>query len=179
MNDAHLHVAMNHFPVVGAVIAAGILFAGIFKKNRNVQETALWLLIFIALLVIPVLLTGANAKEMIERLPGIDEEKVERHEKLAKATFGLLLAAGLTAVIQLYLSGIKKQLVKLIIPIAFLSVVAAGLAGVTANAGGKIRHSEFKNGIMNEEEELKPGLPEEAENKEAEPRRRKRKGRDH
>lgn len=177
MNEAHLHVALNHFPVVGAIISAVILFAGILRKNSSIRDISFWLFIFIALLSIPVLLTGESAKETIEHLQGINEETIETHERLARITFGLLIATGLASGIHLFLLKIKKHWPELMTLVAVLAVFVTVFAGITANAGGKIRHSEFENSTVNDNEELKPGEQDEPETKMEEYRSRKKKGR--
>ena len=34
MNDAHLHLVVNHFPIIGTILGLGILIAGIVLKNK-------------------------------------------------------------------------------------------------------------------------------------------------
>ena len=41
MNDAHLHMVVNHFPIIGTIFGLGILLAGIFMKNSNVNDCLL------------------------------------------------------------------------------------------------------------------------------------------
>lgn len=177
MNEAHLHVAINHFPVVGAVIGMVIIIAGLLKKNDAVVEAALWLFVGLALLAIPVLLTGQAAKEMLEHFPGIEEDVIEKHEGLAKITVWILVITGFLSLCQLYLTRIKKQPGRFTALVAFLAVVASGSAAITANAGGKVRHSEFENGATINREEMKE---EEKQEEEMDKKNsKKRKGRDH
>lgn len=179
MNAAHVHVALNHFPVVGAIIAAVILITGMIKKNDSMQQVSLWIFTALAVIAIPVLLTGEGAEEIVEHLPGVDEETIERHVQLARITFWLLITTGLHSISQLYLIKIKKQTGKLMIVIAILSVIVSGSAGLTANAGGKIRHHEFENAAFNKREEIKAEEQEETKSETDKGRGRKRKGRDH
>lgn len=46
MNDAHLHLLFNHFPIVGLFFGFGILIAGIFKKNKLLLNVAYIVFIF-------------------------------------------------------------------------------------------------------------------------------------
>ena len=102
MNQAHLHIALNHFPVVGSVIATLVLVTGIYRKNVGVQKVALWIFSFIALLSIPVFITGEGAKKIVEHLPAVDEEVIERHEQFATISFWLLIMTGLFSMIRLF-----------------------------------------------------------------------------
>ena len=45
MNDAHLHMVVNHFPIIGTIFGLGILITGIvMKKNviKNNQYLKWW-----------------------------------------------------------------------------------------------------------------------------------------
>lgn len=179
MNEAHLHVAINHFPVIGAIIGMVIIIIGLFKKNDTIKQVALWLFVALAFLSVPVLLSGEGAKEMVERLPGVNEELIERHEELAKITFWLLIITGLFSLVQLYFIRIKSQQRKLMVLIAFLAILVSGSAGLTANTGGKIRHPEFENNGIEPDKELKEMDNEQLLNEPEKGKRRKRKGRDH
>jgi hypothetical protein len=37
MNDAHLHLVVNHFPIIGTILGLGTLVAGILLKNNSVK----------------------------------------------------------------------------------------------------------------------------------------------
>jgi len=37
MNDAHLHMVVNHFPIIGIIFGLGILISGIALKNDVVK----------------------------------------------------------------------------------------------------------------------------------------------
>lgn len=41
MNFAHIHLLLNHIPVVGLPIALAFLGFGIFKRNKAVQQFSL------------------------------------------------------------------------------------------------------------------------------------------
>ena len=34
MNDAHLHMVVNHFPIIGIIFGLGILIIGFFLNNN-------------------------------------------------------------------------------------------------------------------------------------------------
>ena len=49
MNDAHLHMVVNHFPIIGTIFGLGILITGIVLKNKTVKTVAYVLFIIAAL----------------------------------------------------------------------------------------------------------------------------------
>ena len=40
MNEAHLHMVVNHFPIIGTILAIGILIAGLLSKNSSIINTS-------------------------------------------------------------------------------------------------------------------------------------------
>ena len=49
MNDAHFHMVVNHFPIIGTILAIGILIVGILTKNNGVKNTSYCLFIVAAI----------------------------------------------------------------------------------------------------------------------------------
>jgi uncharacterized membrane protein len=40
MNDAHLHMVVNHFPIIGTIFGFGVLIVGLVLKNKTLQNTS-------------------------------------------------------------------------------------------------------------------------------------------
>ena len=66
MDASHIHLLLNHFPILGTLIASGILLWGIYQKNHAIKMLAAALLVAMALIAIPVYLTGEPAEETFE-----------------------------------------------------------------------------------------------------------------
>ena len=49
MNDAHLHMVVNHFPIIGTIFGLGILLAGIFMKQTVIKNVAYILFVVAAI----------------------------------------------------------------------------------------------------------------------------------
>jgi hypothetical protein len=80
--------------VVGTLLGLALLGAALLRKSEELKKTSLGLLIIIALLTIPVYLTGEPAQEIVENLAGVDEASIEQHEEAAHVAFvGLSKAA--------------------------------------------------------------------------------------
>jgi hypothetical protein len=52
MNDAHLHLVVNHFPIIVPIIGTLILITGVLIGSDTVKKTAFGVLILAALLCI-------------------------------------------------------------------------------------------------------------------------------
>ena len=145
MSWAHIHLALNHVPVVGLPIVILVLLAALVRRSTELAKAGFALLVLIAAATIIVQLTGESAEELVENLPGYSESLVERHEELALvATIGMSVV-GLAA-----LFGLVRFRGDGAVPtwyggsVLVLALVVAALMGWTAYLGGQIRHSEIR-----------------------------------
>lgn len=140
MNLTHLHLVLNHFPIVGTLIACLLLFVGLLRKQTMLQQTGALLLVIMAIIAIPVFLTGEPAEESVEHLAGISRRVIHEHEEAAEFAIWLM---GLTGILS-FLAYIFQQrvgmkgywLVWVFSLLTFVSMARVGLLG------GEIRHPE-------------------------------------
>lgn len=147
MNDAHLHMVVNHFPIIGTIFGLGILITGIILKNNSVKNTAYVLFIVAAVFAAFSMGTGEGAEEMVEDMPNIGKRIIHEHEEIAEklALILYLLAAVSLAGLILNLKNHSKA--KLISFIAVIVATAAVyIATLVGTSGGEIRHTEIRNG---------------------------------
>ncbi|MDO8588375.1 MAG: hypothetical protein Q7T82_15210 [Armatimonadota bacterium] len=71
MNYAHAHLVLNHVPVI--LFPAGVLlFAyAVLSKDDKLKRVSFAVFVLVALAAIAVYLTGNEAEELIEDLPGV------------------------------------------------------------------------------------------------------------
>ena len=62
MDATHLHLLLNHFPIVGTLLGVGVMLYGYIVGSEQVKKAALWLWAAMALVAIPVFLTGEPAE---------------------------------------------------------------------------------------------------------------------
>ncbi len=146
MNLAHIHLILNHIPVVGIPVALAFLAYGIYVKNQPSQRFALLMLIGLAAVVLPVYFTGEPAEEVVEHLPGIAESFIEAHEDAAMLSLVLTLITGATAFAALWFQrNLQKGRLVNFGVMGFASLAVLSLL-YTANLGGKVRHTELRSG---------------------------------
>ncbi|MCP4460550.1 MAG: hypothetical protein GY816_21390 [Cytophagales bacterium] len=153
MDATHIHLAITHFPIVGTIIGAGILAYGLYTENESINKVALVTLILMALLTIPVFLTGESAEETVEHLAGVSENIVEEHEELAEKAIWLMGALGVLSLISFYAISKKLSISKRLVLLTLITALASfGLFAKVGNLGGQIRHSEIRknNDFQNE-----------------------------
>jgi len=79
MSLGYLHLVLNHVPIVGAFMVWLVLLYGFLAKKTDVQVVALYLLVFVAVLTLPVMKTGDEAEELIENVAGISHAAIHAH----------------------------------------------------------------------------------------------------
>lgn len=147
MSWAHIHLALNHVPVIGILLVVLLLGIALLRQKYELERASYWLIAGLALLAILVYLTGEPAEELVEGLPGYPEALVEHHEEVALiATIGMAVA-GLAAAVALVRG--RRQVTPGASTYAWvvllLAVGVTGLMMWTANLGGQIRHSEIRS----------------------------------
>ena len=110
MNDAHWHLVVNHFPIIGTILALAILITGLFLKNNSVKNTAYVLFIVAAIFAVFSMQTGEGAEEMVEDFPGIGKAIIHEHEELAEKLALVLYAMGGLSLLALFLNFINLYL---------------------------------------------------------------------
>lgn len=146
MNPTHLHLMLNHVPILAIPLAVGLLAAGILVSGRALKKAALVLLVLAGLVIWPVYLTGEPAEETVEGLPGVAESLIEQHEDAAKLAliFVEILAVGaLGGLILSRQSDVSKVIAA---PLLGLGLVATLSMGWVGYLGGQIRHTEVRSG---------------------------------
>jgi uncharacterized membrane protein len=145
MNDAHLHMVVNHFPIIGTILGLGILIGGLIFKNNSIKNTAYSLFIVAALFAFASMNTGEGAEEIAEKLPNVTDQIIHEHEEAAEKLAIVLYLLGAISIAGLFLN-IKKNAKANIVSFLALTVAAVGvfLAQQTGTTGGEVRHTEIR-----------------------------------
>lgn len=145
MNFTHLHLALNHVPVLGTVFGLALLAYAVWRKKNDIEKVALGIFVLAALLAIPAYLTGEPAEESVKSLPGVFESLIERHESAATIAFSGLGILGCISIAGLIAFRGGRLLPTWFTSLALVvALLVSGLMTWTANMGGKIRHSEIR-----------------------------------
>ena len=145
MNDAHLHMVVNHFPIIGTIFGLGVLVAGIFFKNNAIKNVGYVLFIVAAIFGAVSMATGEGAEEIAENLPSVTDQIIHEHEEMAEKLAIVLYALGLVSLIGLYMNIKNHAKANLISYLAVsIAVVGVFLGKQTGTTGGEIRHTEIR-----------------------------------
>ncbi len=141
----HLHLIINHVPVIGSMFAMVVLAVGVLSGKVNVLKIALWSFVAVGLAAAAAYLTGEPAEHAIEGLYGVSETMLEAHEDLAMWALLLAGATGLVAVVGLLRYRLKKSVSSsLLILLIITGILTSAVMGWTALEGGKIRRPELR-----------------------------------
>lgn len=148
MSVLHMHLLLNHFPVIGTIIVVALFGVAIVWRNNSVARVSLGLLASLGAMALLVYFTGEPAEESIEHLPGFSEAITERHEEFALVATIVLASVGTLALGALLLLR-KREIPRWVTLSGFtLSLVAGGMMGYTAMLGGQVRHTEIRPGAV-------------------------------
>jgi uncharacterized membrane protein len=145
MNWAHIHLAVNHLPVLFLPVALAMLAAAQARKSAELRKAGLVWLVVAALAGAGAYLTGEPAEEVVEDRPGISDAAIEAHEE---AAFGAVLATGAAGILALVVLvagwGDHRPASGMFAATVAAALLAGALMARTANLGGHISHPEIR-----------------------------------
>lgn len=145
MDFLHLHLLLNHFPIIGTLFGFLIMAWGLFRKSEAVQHVALAIWFLVAVTNLLVMKSGEEAEEKMEQWPGINEAAIHEHEEAAESANFVMIALGLLSAVALLVRNNLAHYKRLRVVTLVLSVVVLTAMFRTGSLGGKIRHTELEN----------------------------------
>ena len=144
MSTVHLHLLLNHIPVVGSVLIV-VLFAAAFLLKETVStKFALAFTAGIAVVAVIVYFTGGAAEDAVENLAGVSERAISNHEEAAELTTIAIGIFGVLSALALLIVRSRRAPRWLALAGLIGGVAVSGLMAWTANLGGQIRHTEIQ-----------------------------------
>jgi len=149
MNAAHLHLMLNHLPILGLFFGLVILAFGLLRKQGMLKRTGLILLVFAMAITLPVNSTGEEAEEIVERMPDRSSELIHDHEEAADTALWLMLLTGGLSIGALVMLSRSHQRAHLLTSATLgLGVLVFIWMVQVANLGGRISHPEIRPGYQ-------------------------------
>jgi hypothetical protein len=146
MNPTHIHLLLNHFPIIGTLIGSAILLYSIIKQQDTGKITGAFIIVIMAIIAIPVLLTGEPAEDGVKHLSGISKALIHDHEEASEKAFWLMQITGVFCLLAVMLYKIKSRFAPKAFLVAFaFSAITFFAMAWAGNLGGKIRHPETSN----------------------------------
>jgi uncharacterized membrane protein len=145
MNAAHLHLMVNHFPLVGLVFSLVFLAIGLLRTHGNSVRAGLLILVISGLFTVFTFLTGEPAEERLGKLATFSKQLAETHEESAELTLWIVGVTTVAGGIGLWLSVRRtmpsRRALGVIVALNLASLLSIGQ---TSLLGGKISHPEVR-----------------------------------
>jgi len=151
--SAHLHLLLNHWPIIGSYIGLGLLLVSLIGRQDQLQQGSLGLISFLSLLSIPAYMSGNSAQLFLKETPDIPMDLVQSHQGAAFIALILMEITGafaLYGVWQFSRTGASSKSKEGSRPPAWnvavvllLSLATCVLMAIAGNTGGEIRHPEI------------------------------------
>ena len=144
LNAAHVHLLLNHLPVLGSIFGTILLAWAVWRRKDESTRVALVVLTLVALASIGTYLSGEPAEEIVERLDGFSDPVMESHEEAALPANIAAIVLGLSALGGVILYRARPVARRYSMVVLVLAVVTAALMSWTALLGGQVRHTEVR-----------------------------------
>lgn len=148
MNVAHLHLLLNHVPTLGAVVALGLLLLALARRDEGLKHAGLELIFAIAVLTLPVYVSGVAAYRELREQPDVSEMAMLLHQDAALTGFVLTEFAGFVAWAGLWQTRRRGRAARgVVAAVVLLLTVALAVMARAATLGGEIRHPEIRSSV--------------------------------
>lgn len=144
MNLAHLHLLLNHFPIIGTIVGVGLFLFSLAGKNDDLKRAGLIIFAVMALLSLPTFFSGVGAQGAIEELPGVSKALIDRHEGAAILALFFMEITGALSLAGLWQSHKASRPARWNVAAVLLaSLITVGLMTRVGTTGGDVRHPEI------------------------------------
>lgn len=142
---SHLHILISVFPTIGLVIVLGFYLAGFRTGNDFTRRTCLVLFGMLALLSIPIYVSGVASTADLSGNPRFPQDTINTHYVWGVAALSVLAIAGIAAFVELWRSWRARRPSRdpfhLVLGFA---VIAFALTAVAGEFGFHINHHELE-----------------------------------
>jgi uncharacterized membrane protein len=144
LNAPHIHLMLNHVPIMGFAFALLVAVGGWLWKSDAVVRAGLVLFLITGLATVPVFLSGEAAHEVVEEIAGVNDEAIDVHEELGER--GMFAALGVAILAAFALFRYRTQALPRPLVLATLTAGLVGFAllGYAGFQGGMIHHEEIR-----------------------------------
>jgi len=153
MNLPHVHLLLNHIPIIGTLITLGLFLVSLVAKRDDMKQISLALFALIALMAIPAYMSGSGAQQALQESTEISTATIETHQGAAFIAFIFMEITGLFSLMGLWrFSRTAKNPWESgparfnLLAVLLLAIATSGLMSVAGNTGGEIRHEEIGSG---------------------------------
>ncbi len=141
MDLAHLHLILNHLPIVGFPILLIFILWAHFRKDTALRKFSYVIAVGLAFATFGAFQTGEPAEDRAEAV-GAVKSVIHEHEEAAETSMILVWVTAALAFVAFFTVG--KPTIESITSLLFIASLVLTIAALswTGYEGGKIRHSD-------------------------------------
>lgn len=144
MDMTHLHLLLNHWPIIGTFGGFGLFVVALLAKSDDLIEASLVVFSLIALLTIPAYVSGNLAQVVIEAEGSVETSVIATHQGAALLAFLFVEITGALAWVALWR---RRQMFHrgrgMVIAVLLAGAATVGVMTIAGNTGGAIHHPEL------------------------------------
>ena len=147
MDELHLHLVVNHLPIIFPIVGLIILLIGIFSKSEVTKRNAYIIFILGAFTSIAAMGTGEGAEDSATKIAGLSENLIKKHEEVSEIFAALTYVLGAISLVAL-IASFRNSVISKYAPflVGILAIVSLFFAQKVGTTGGEIRHTEIRTG---------------------------------
>jgi uncharacterized membrane protein len=141
---SHWHILLSVFPLVGLIFLLGYHATAIYTKNAVMQRCCLVAFVILALLGIPIYLSGNGSADALSKNARVSQDMLDYHYGWAIAALALLGVTGVVALIALVRNWRTRPTDNALHLVFGLAIVTLLLMIIVGSVGWYINHPELQ-----------------------------------
>jgi|SRR6516165_4648831 uncharacterized membrane protein len=148
-NVAHLHIAINHIPVILIPAALVVLAVGVWRRSEAMFRTGIVVAWAGVAFGLATYFTGDAAADLVMAVEKAQEKTLDpivgEHDASAGWALGSAVLVAVAGVWAWRRKGLGRGVT---VPLLVLTALSSAILGRTALLGGRIRHPEARAGFV-------------------------------
>ena len=141
---AHLHLLLNHFPIVGMMIGLALYAVALAGRSDTLIRNSLAVFFGLALVTLPAFVSGDAAQTVFKNRPDVSMSAIAAHQDVALYAFIVMEITGAFAWLGLWqFRRIGRLPSWNLVVVSMLAILSTGLMVQAGYIGGEIRHAEI------------------------------------
>ena len=147
MDELHLHLVVNHLPIIFPIVGIIILLIGIFSKSEVSKRNAYIIFILGAITSMAAMGTGEGAENSATKIAGLSENMIKKHEEVSEIFASLTYVLGAISLVAL-LASFRNSVISKYAPflVLILAIICLFFGQKVGTTGGEIKHNEIRTG---------------------------------
>src|SRR5688500_18663016 len=118
VNAAHLHLLVNHLPILGTFFGLALLLAALLRRSGELRVAALVTLVLVGAAAQVAVRSGERAEGLVEELDGVAEADIHEHEEQAERAGWAATATAIAALAALFWRRASRALTWVVLVLA-------------------------------------------------------------